>query len=141
MPSSSLVRTGVGATAARSALTSVGLRAPPPAMMSSRHVVPPGVSRLSPSATVRAEGALQLGSYVVKPRDLPLFQIYLRGRYVDSRWLKAGDVTGSTCFESGSRTLVRAQPSLAACAASRAASTSCSFERAISHSNWPFTGE
>jgi len=53
-------------------------------------------------------GALQLGSYIVKPRDLPLFQIYLRGRYVESRWLKAGDVTGSTCFEAGLRNLVRA---------------------------------
>jgi hypothetical protein len=59
-------------------------------------------------ATDAESGALQLGSYVVKPRDLPLFQIYLRGRYVDTRWLKAGDVTGSTCFESGSRTLLRA---------------------------------
>jgi hypothetical protein len=48
-------------------------------------------------------GALQVGTYVVKPRDLPLFQIYLRGRNVDSRWLKAGDATGSTCFESGVR--------------------------------------
>lgn len=60
-------------------------------------------------------GALQLGTYVVKPRDLPLFQIYLRGRYMDSRWLKAGDVTGSTCFEStpGPKSLVRAQVSKA----------------------------
>jgi len=55
-------------------------------------------------------GALQLGTYVVKPRDLPLFQIYLRGRYVHSRWLKAGEVTGSTCFEStpGPKSLLRA---------------------------------
>jgi len=60
-------------------------------------------------STDAASGALQLGSYVVKPRDLPLFQIYLRGRYVDSRWLKAGEVTGSTCFESGLRTLQRAK--------------------------------
>jgi len=55
-------------------------------------------------------GALQLGTHVVKPRDLPLFQIYLRGRYMDSRWLKAGEVTGSTCFEStpGPKSLLRA---------------------------------
>jgi hypothetical protein len=55
-------------------------------------------------------GALQLGTYVVKPRDLPLAQIYLRGRYMDLRWLKAGEVTGSTCFEStpGPRSLLRA---------------------------------
>jgi hypothetical protein len=55
-------------------------------------------------------GALQVGTYVVKPRDLPLAQIYLRGRYMDLRWLKAGEVTGSTCFEStpGPRSLLRA---------------------------------
>jgi hypothetical protein len=55
-------------------------------------------------------GALQVGTYVVKPRDLPLAQIYLRGRYVDLRWLKAGEVTGSTCFEStpGPGSLLRA---------------------------------
>ncbi len=56
-------------------------------------------------ATDAESGALQLGTYAVKPRDLPLFQIYLRGGFVDSRWLKTGDVTGSTCFESGLRTL------------------------------------
>jgi len=43
--------------------------------------------------------ALQNGSYVVKPDDAPLYQIYLRGRYLDTRVLHAGDVTGSTCFE------------------------------------------
>jgi hypothetical protein len=37
---------------------------------------------------------------VVKPADVPLYQVYLRGRYLDSRVLKAGDVTGNTCFES-----------------------------------------
>jgi hypothetical protein len=62
-------------------------------------------------ATDGDSGALQLGTYVVKPRDLPLFQIYLRGRYMDARWLKAGEVTGSTCFESppDPRSLLRAQ--------------------------------
>jgi hypothetical protein len=45
-------------------------------------------------------GALQQGTYVVKPDDPPLYQIYLRNHYLDSRLLKAGDVTGSTCFES-----------------------------------------
>ena len=57
-----------------------------------------------PNAFVAAEdrdtGALQEGTYVVKPDDAPLYQIYLHGRYLDSRVLKAGDVTGSTCFES-----------------------------------------
>ena len=55
-------------------------------------------------------GALQVGTYVVKPRDLPLAKIYLRGRYMDLRWLKAGEVTGSPCFEStpGPRSLLRA---------------------------------
>lgn len=43
--------------------------------------------------------ALQNGSYVVKPDDAPLYQIYLRGRYLDTRVLHAGDVTGATCFE------------------------------------------
>ncbi len=44
--------------------------------------------------------ALQHGGYVVKSYDVPLYQIYLRGRYLDSRVLRAGDVTGATCFES-----------------------------------------
>ncbi len=44
--------------------------------------------------------ALQQGSYVVKPHDAPLHQIYLRDRYLDTRILHAGDVTGATCFES-----------------------------------------
>jgi hypothetical protein len=48
----------------------------------------------------RDSGALQEGTYVVKPNDVPLYQIYLRGRYLDTRMLKAGDVTGRTCFES-----------------------------------------
>jgi len=43
--------------------------------------------------------ALQNGSYIVKPDDAPLYQIYLRGRYLDTRVLHAGDVTGATCFE------------------------------------------
>jgi hypothetical protein len=45
-------------------------------------------------------GALQQGSYTVKSYDAPLYQIYLRGRYLDTRVLHAGDVTGATCFES-----------------------------------------
>jgi len=44
--------------------------------------------------------ALQQGSYTVKSYDAPLYQIYLRGRYLDTRVLRAGDVTGTTCFES-----------------------------------------
>ena len=51
-------------------------------------------------AEYRDSSALQVGTYVVKPADVPLYQVYLRGRYLDSRVLKAGDVTGSTCFES-----------------------------------------
>jgi hypothetical protein len=51
-------------------------------------------------AEYRDSSALQVGTYVVKPADVPLYQIYLRGRYLDSRILKPGDVTGSTCFES-----------------------------------------
>lgn len=47
----------------------------------------------------RDAGAMQVGTYVVKPYDVPLYQIYLRGRYLDLRRLKAGDVTGATCFE------------------------------------------
>ncbi len=43
--------------------------------------------------------ALQEGRYVVKPGDLPLYQIYLKGRYLDTRLLKAGEVTGATCLE------------------------------------------
>ena len=57
-----------------------------------------------PNAFVAAEdgdtGALGEGSYVVKPGDPPLYQIYLAGHYLHSRLLKVGDVTGSTCFES-----------------------------------------
>jgi hypothetical protein len=57
-----------------------------------------------PNAFVAVEdrdtGAMQEGTYVVKPDDEPLYQIYLDGRYLHSRLLKAGDVTGSTCFES-----------------------------------------
>jgi hypothetical protein len=41
----------------------------------------------------------------------------------------------------GDRIVVDLEPSFAACAASSAASTSCSFERAISQSSWPFTGD
>ena len=44
--------------------------------------------------------ALQQGRYAVKSYDAPLYQIYLRGRYMDTRLLRAGDVTGATCFES-----------------------------------------
>jgi hypothetical protein len=44
--------------------------------------------------------ALQQGAYAVKSYDAPLYQIYLRGRYLDTRVLRAGDVTGATCFES-----------------------------------------
>src|SRR5579864_1139758 len=60
----------------------------------------------------RESGELQEGTYVVKPVDEPLYQIYLRGRYLDTRLLKAGDVTGKTCFEStpGPRDLLRAHP-------------------------------
>lgn len=47
----------------------------------------------------RESDALQTGKYVVETHDLPLYQIYLRGHYLASRLLKAGDVTGSTCFE------------------------------------------
>lgn len=43
--------------------------------------------------------ALAQGTYAVKSYDVPLYQIYLRGRYLDSRPLHAGDVTGETCFE------------------------------------------
>ena len=38
----------------------------------------------------RDTGALQEGTYVVKPDDPPLYQIYLRDHYLDSRLLKAG---------------------------------------------------
>jgi hypothetical protein len=48
----------------------------------------------------RDSNALQEGRYVVKPGDLPLYQIYLRGRYLDMRPLAAGEVTGATCLES-----------------------------------------
>jgi hypothetical protein len=60
----------------------------------------------------RDSGALQEGTYVVKPHDVPLYQIYLRGRYLDTRILKAGDVTGRTCFEStpGPSDLLRGRP-------------------------------
>src|SRR5712691_5308868 len=62
MPSSSLVRTVSGATAERTDFRSVGLRAPPPATMSSRQVTPGRVSRLSASATVRAVSAIAVAS-------------------------------------------------------------------------------
>ena len=52
------------------------------------------------AADDRDTGALQEGTYVVKPDDPPLYQIYLRDHYLRARLLKAGDVTGSTCFES-----------------------------------------
>jgi len=48
----------------------------------------------------RDSNALQEGRYLVKTGDLPLYQIYLRGGYLDTRLLRAGDVTGATCFES-----------------------------------------
>ena len=48
----------------------------------------------------RDAGALGEGSYVVRPGDPPLYQIYLDGRFLHSRLLKTGDITGSTCFES-----------------------------------------
>jgi len=48
----------------------------------------------------RDSNALQEGRYVVKPGDLPLYQIYLRGGFLDTRLLRAGEVTGATCFES-----------------------------------------
>ncbi len=44
-------------------------------------------------------GALQLGAYTVRSYDAPLYQIYLRGRYLDLRLLQASEVTGATCFE------------------------------------------
>ncbi len=44
-------------------------------------------------------GALQLGGYTVRSYDAPLYQIYLRGRYLDLRLLQAGEVTGATCFD------------------------------------------
>jgi hypothetical protein len=46
--------------------------------------------------------ALQEGRYVVKAGDLPLYQIYFDGRSLDTRLLKAGEVTGATCLESTS---------------------------------------
>jgi hypothetical protein len=53
--------------------------------------------------------ALQEGRYVVKPGDLPLYQIYFNGRHLDARLLKAGEVTGATCLEptSGLSNLLR----------------------------------
>ena len=51
-------------------------------------------------AADRDSNELQQGTYVVKPPDVPLYQIYLRGRYLDTRLLQAGQVTGATCFES-----------------------------------------
>jgi hypothetical protein len=48
----------------------------------------------------RDSGDLQEGTYVVKPMDEPIYQIYLRENYIATRVLKAGDVTGITCFES-----------------------------------------
>ena len=50
----------------------------------------------------RDSNALQEGRYVVKPGDLPLYQIYLQGRYLDTRLLQTGEVTGATCLESTS---------------------------------------
>ena len=51
------------------------------------------------AAEQRDSDALQDGTYVVKQSDEPLYQIYLRGNYLDTRLLQAGEVTGSTCFE------------------------------------------
>jgi len=51
-------------------------------------------------AADRDSNALQEGRYVVKPGDLPLYQIYLHGQYLDTRQLAAGEVTGATCLES-----------------------------------------
>ncbi|PYT28723.1 MAG: hypothetical protein DMG57_13870 [Acidobacteria bacterium] len=71
------------------------------------HEPPSGAFRIrttAPNPVVAAEqrdsDALQEGTYVVKPGDEPIYQLYLRGNYLDMRQLKAGDVTGSTCFES-----------------------------------------
>jgi hypothetical protein len=47
----------------------------------------------------RDSGAMQQGTYIVKAQDEPLYQVYLHGRYIDLRQLKAGEVTGATCFE------------------------------------------
>ena len=60
----------------------------------------------------RDSNALQEGRYVVKPSDLPLYQIYLHGHYLDTRLLAAGEVTGATCLESGPNptSLLRARP-------------------------------
>jgi hypothetical protein len=59
----------------------------------------------------RDSNALQEGRYVVKPADLPLYQIYLHGNYLDTRQLAAGEVTGATCLEStpNPTTLLREQ--------------------------------
>jgi hypothetical protein len=61
------------------------------------------IRTLGPNPVVVSEqrdsDALQDGTYVVKQSDEPIYQIYLRGNYLDTRQLKAGEVTGSTCFE------------------------------------------
>jgi hypothetical protein len=54
------------------------------------------------ASTYRDSAALQTGSYVVTPSDLPLYQIYLRGHSIETRLLHAGDVTGATCIDSAS---------------------------------------
>jgi hypothetical protein len=56
--------------------------------------------------------ALQDGTYLLKATDEPMYQIYLRGRYLDTRLLKPGDVTGKTCFEATPRPrdLLRERP-------------------------------
>lgn len=51
----------------------------------------------------RDSEALQDGTYLLKASDEPMYQIYLRGRYLDTRLLKPGDVTGKTCFEATPR--------------------------------------
>jgi len=60
----------------------------------------------------RDSEALQDGTYLLKASDEPIYQIYLRGRYLDTRLLKPGDVTGKTCFEATPRPgdLLRERP-------------------------------
>lgn len=46
--------------------------------------------------------AVQIGSYVIKDQDLPLYQLYLAGNSPDDlrvRQLKAGDLSGNTWWE------------------------------------------
>lgn len=50
-------------------------------------------------ANDRESGEMQDGNYLVKPYDVPLYQVFLRGRYIDARQLQAGQVNGATCFE------------------------------------------